>query len=134
MRMKKFVTAILAVLYISTSTGATVQLHYCMGKLADWRFGHNKSNTCSKCGMEKNDAKKTSCCKDEHKFIKNDTDQKVVESSFQLMKIAGAALFPDYSELPLLHISSVTEENPVSNAPPRDSGVAVYIFNRTLLI
>ena len=84
--------------------------------------------------MEKNDAKKTSCCKDEHKFIKNDTDQKVVDSSFQLMEIAGAALLTGYSELSLLHISSVTEENPVSNAPPRDSGVAVYIFNRTLLI
>ena len=134
MRMKKFVTAILAVLYISTSTGATVQLHYCMGKLADWGFGHNRSDTCSKCGMEKNDAKKTSCCKDEHKFIKNDTDQKVVESSFQLMQIAGAALLTGYSELSLLHIPSVTEENPVSNAPPRDYGVAVYIFNRTLLI
>jgi len=50
------------------------------------------------------------------------------------MQIAGAALLTGYSELSLLHISSVTEENPVSNAPPRDSGVAVYIFNRTLLI
>jgi hypothetical protein len=84
--------------------------------------------------MKKNDGKKTSCCKDEHKFIKNDTDQKVVESSFQLMQIAGAALLTGYSELSLLHIPSVTEENPVSNAPPRDYGVAVYIFNRTLLI
>ena len=132
--MKKFITAILAVLYISTSAGATVQLHYCMGKLADWGFGHNRSDTCSKCGMEKNDAKKTSCCKDEHKFIKNDTDQKVVESSFQLMQIAGTALLAGNPEFSLLHISSVTEENPVSNSPPRNNGVAVYIFNRTLLI
>ena len=132
--MQKFITTIVAILYISTSTGATVQVHYCMGKLADWGLGHNKSNTCSKCGMEKNDAKKTSCCKDEHKFIKNDTDQKVVESFFQLMEIAGVALLPRYDEINMLHISSVTEENPVCNAPPRHTGVAVYIFNGNLLI
>ena len=132
--MKKFITAILAILYISTSTGATVHMHYCMGKLAGWGLGHNKSNTCGKCGMEKSDTKKTGCCKDEHKFIKNDTDQKVVESSFQLMEIAGVALLPDYTELSLLHISSITEETPVSNAPPRNNGVAVYILNRTILI
>jgi len=115
---------------MSTTTGATVHIHYCMGKLADWGLGHNKSNTCSKCGMEK----KNGCCKDEHKFIKNETDQKVVESSFQMIEIAGVALLPGYAELSLLHISSVTEENPVSNSPPRNNGVAVYIFNRTLLI
>jgi hypothetical protein len=132
--MKKILTAIAAFLYMGTSTGATVNMHYCMGKLADWDFGHHKSNNCGECGMEKSDAKKDGCCRDEHKFIKNETDQKVVESSFQLMEIAGAALLPGYAELPLLHISSVTEENPVSNAPPRNNGVAVYIFNRTLLI
>ncbi|MBK6990321.1 MAG: hypothetical protein IPH34_00115 [Chitinophagaceae bacterium] len=37
--MKKFITAILAVLYISTSTGAMVHMHYCMGQLADWGLG-----------------------------------------------------------------------------------------------
>jgi len=128
--MKKFITAILAILYISTSTGATVYMHYCMGKLADWGLGHNKSSTCGKCGMEKNNG----CCKDEHKFIKNETDQKVVESFIQLMEFAGVALLPGYAELSLLHISSVSEENPASNSPPRHYGVAVYIFNRNLLI
>jgi hypothetical protein len=53
--MKKLIVAILSLLYICTSTGATVHMHYCMGKLADWDFGHNTSKTCSGCGMKKLD-------------------------------------------------------------------------------
>ena len=55
--MKKFVAVILALVYIGTSTGANIHMHYCMGKLADWGLGDNKSKTCSKCGMEKSDEK-----------------------------------------------------------------------------
>jgi hypothetical protein len=51
--MKKLFVAILAILYLSTSTGATLHVHYCMGRLAGWGLGHNNSKTCGKCGMEK---------------------------------------------------------------------------------
>jgi hypothetical protein len=132
--MKKFIISILAVLYLGTSIGAVLHMHYCMGKLADWGIGHNKSKTCGGCGMEKSNEKDNGCCTDEHKFVKNDTDQKVVESYFHLKEAMAVALLPDYIELPLIQISSVTEENPVSNAPPRRSGVAVYLLNRTFLI
>jgi hypothetical protein len=131
--MKKFIAAILALVYLSTSTGANIHMHYCMGKLADWGLGQNKSKTCGECGMEKSDEKDNGCCKDEHKFVKNTTDQKVVESSFQLIELMGTAILPGYTELPSIKISSLTEENPISHAPPRSS-VAVYILNRTLLI
>ena len=47
--MKKFITAILAVLYLGTSSGATIHMHYCMGKLADWGLGHKNSKTCGQC-------------------------------------------------------------------------------------
>ena len=109
-------------------------MHYCMGELADWGIGHNNSKTCAGCGMDKTDEKNNGCCKDEHKLIKNDTDQKIIESYFQLKNAMAVALLPDYIEQPLIKISSVTEENPVSNAPPRRSGVAVYLLNRTFLI
>ena len=132
--MKKFIVAILTLLYLSSSTGATVYTHYCMDKLAECGLGNSKSKNCGKCGMEKNDADSKGCCKDEHKFVKNISDQKVVEASFQLMKVMGSALTPSYAELPSILISSVTEKNPVSNAPPRSIGVAVYILNRTFLI
>jgi len=132
--MKKFIVAILAVLYLGTSTGAMVHMHYCMGKLADWSLGHNKSKTCGNCGMEKSEEKDNGCCKDEHKFVKNDNDQKTAESfvtNFALQVIDIPVECFTSSEI---LVSSVTEKHPVSHAPPRSSGVAVYIRNCTFLI
>ena len=128
-KMKKFITAILAVLYLGTSTGATIHMHYCMGKLADWGLGHNKSKTCGKCGMEKSNEKDNGCCKDEHKFLKDDSAQKVTESNLQLMQLMATALPSAYIQLPELALPSLTEESPNSNAPPRTQAVPVYIRN-----
>lgn len=132
--MKKFIVAILAILYLGTSTGATIHMHYCMGKLADWGLGHNKSKTCGECGMDKSDEKDNGCCKDEHKFVKNDNDQKIAEAGFQMMQLVSTAMPLSFFEVPVKHISSITEGNPISHAPPRSSGIAVYILNRTFLI
>ena len=132
--MKKFITVILAVLYISTSTGAILYTHYCMGQLADWGLGHNKSKTCGKCGMEKSAEKDNGCCKDEHKFIKDDTDQKTTETGFQILQLSATILPGSFVEIPSADFPAVTEENPISHAPPRCGGVAVYIRNCTFLI
>ena len=132
--MKKFAAAILAIFYLSTSTGANIHMHYCMGELADWALGNNKSDTCGNCGMEKSSEKNNGCCKDDYKFVKNIADQKIVESSFLLAGIISIAIVSDYPELPTINLSSFIEENPMSNAPPRSNCVAVYILNRTFLI
>ena len=132
--MKKFITAILAVLYLGTSSGATIHMHYCMGKLADWSLGHNNSKTCGKCGMKKADSKKNGCCKDEHKFFKDDSAQKVTESNLQLMQLMATALPCPYIQLPELALPSLTEKSPNSNAPPRTPAVPVYIRNCTFRI
>ena len=132
--MKKFITAIFAILYIGTSTGATLNLHYCMGKLADWDLGLNKSKTCGKCGMEKSNEKDNGCCKDEHKFIKNGTDQKTAEAGLQIMQLFATALPVSFGEIHSIDFPSVTEVNQISHAPPRSGGVAVYIRNCVFLI
>jgi hypothetical protein len=102
-----------------------------MGKMVDWGFGHNDSKKCSKCGMEE---KTDGCCKDEQKFIKNVTDQKVAEAGFQITLLPATALPASVIEIPSNNFPSVTEENSISHAPPRSNGVAVYILNRTFLI
>ena len=132
--MKKIIVAILAFLYMSTTAGATIHIHFCMGKLADWGLGHNSSKKCSKCGMEEKDAKYKGCCKDEIKFLKNSTDQKTTESAFQLIQLF-AVIFP--SAIVELHSNDfpfLTEVKPISNAPPRSSDMAVYIRNCVFLI
>ena len=73
--MKKIAIAILAFVYISTSTGMVLHTHYCMGEPVAWGLGQNKSKTCSKCGMPRSDEKNSGCCKDEYKYVKNDKDQ-----------------------------------------------------------
>lgn len=132
--MRKIIIAIAAFFYLSASSGFTLHLHYCMGKLADWGLWNNDAKTCGGCGMEKSDEKDNGCCKDEHKFVKNSTDQKIAESSVQLSGMMAMAILPVNAELYLPTISSLTEESPVSHAPPRCNGVAVYIRNCIFLI
>lgn len=132
--MKKFIVAILAFLYLTTSSGANLHMHYCMGELTDWGLGHNNSKTCGRCGMEKSDEKDNGCCRDEHKFVKNDADQKAVESvvlNFTLQLIDVPVPFFLLSEN---LVSSITEEYPISHAPPRSGTPPVYLLNRTFRI
>jgi len=127
--VKKFLLAILAFVYISTSIGATVHVHYCMGKMADWGFGQNEDKTCNKCGMEQSDQKGNGCCNDENKLIKNNTDQKTTAAALQMAQLVAVDLPVSIYEISTTGFTSVTEENPVSNAPPRSNSVAVYIRN-----
>ena len=127
--MKKLLVSILAVFYLASSVGATVHLHYCMDKFINWSLlkGGDK---CNKCGMEKDGG----CCKDENRFVKNNTDQKVAESAVQLTLITAIAtpvglIYPseDYS-------SSLIQEYPIGNPPSRSNGVGIYILNSVFRI
>jgi len=127
--MKKILVSIFAAFYLASSVGATVHLHYCMDKFINWSLlkGGDK---CSRCGMEKDGG----CCKDENKFVKNNIDQKVAESSFQLIQMAAVttpAVFIYTSEY---HFSSIIQENHLSHAPPRNNGVGIYILNSVFRI
>jgi hypothetical protein len=132
--MKKFVVVILALLYITTSTGATLNMHYCMGELADWDLGHNTSKNCESCGMEKGNENDNGCCKDEKKLIKNDTDQKFTKSSFFLFRFLSPAKLTDFTTMSLIGVNLIQEQSPVSNAPPRCKALPLYKRNRTFLI
>lgn len=130
--MKKFIVAILAILYLSTSMGATIQLHYCMGRLVDWGMARNDNSKCSNCGMEKKGHK--GCCKDEYKLIKNENDQKISESFTQLSKITSEIAqinFPDYS-IKLANAFAI--EFPKTNSPPRSCQTPINILNCVFLI
>lgn len=132
--MKKFITTLLAVLYICTSTGATLQMHYCMGQLADVELGHKKGETCGKCGMTKEMGKESDCCKDVHKFLKNDTDQKSAQAGLQLMQLLAAALPPYSLYFQDVFFPTLCIQNPVSHAPTIINTTAVYIRNCAFLI
>lgn len=132
--MRKAFTLILALLYISTTTGAAVHMHYCMGKMSGWGLIASTSDTCGKCGMEKLDKEDNGCCKDEIKLIKNESDQKSNPSAYQLISLVSVSLPPAFIDYTAAMLSSIAEEKPVSHAPPRSRPVAVYILHRSFLI
>ena len=132
--MKKFITSILAVLYLASSSGATIHMHYCMGKLANWSLSNSELKTCPSCGMEKSHESDNGCCKDEQKFLKDNSAQKLTESNLQMLQLLSVAIPASFIELPAIEFPSVTEENPGSHAPPRTHGVLLYLFKRSFLI
>lgn len=127
--MKRFFAFILLFIYSFTSIGATVQLHYCMGKLSGWSLAlaGSGSKDCSKCGMEKAHSD-NGCCHDENKLLKIQDDQKANYVSLDILKLSvSAPVFVDQSVAYLL-----PEENellPKSKAPPLIGGLDLCIRN-----
>lgn len=136
--MKKFLVAILALVYLTTSVGATVHMHYCMDKLVAWGLGkekNNKAKACSYCGMVKISADKhcvkesKGCCKDEQKQVKLDNDQKISEATVYIAQLLVETVTPAFSNYFFEYVSSLIEKFPVVNAPPRTWNVSLFIRN-----
>ena len=128
--MKKIMVSILAVFYLASSVGATVHLHYCMDKIIGWSLLNSGGDKCNKCGMQKDGG----CCKDENKFVKNSIDQKVAESAIQLIQTAAVAMPAAFIYTSEHYFSSLIQEFPISNAPPRSNGIGIYILNSVFRI
>ena len=134
--MKKILATILAFVYLSTSMGATVHLHYCMGKLASWGLIDHESKNCAKCGM----LKKTSsadgisasmnCCKDEHKQIKTDKDQKLSTSESFQFNVLSQFIAQNEPAPQGFHTFSVAIAYPNINAPPLSGKLPLFIIYR----
>ena len=121
-------------MYGISTTGMTIQMHYCMGKLVGESFFKKETKQCGKCGMDKNAKKDNGCCKDEYKRVKIPHEQKVSETIFQCMQSVAAVLPAAYVELSAVKISSITEENPTGNAPPAGIGIPIYKRNRVFRV
>lgn len=131
--LKKAVILILSFVYLTSTVGATVHLHYCMDKLVGWGlFSHEEEQGCSNCGMQKKEANK--CCKDEHKQVKLKVDQKTPQAVKILLQPVSIAPFvlADFPQNDLL--SSSKNLHPASHAPPFRDGVPVFLRNCVFLI
>jgi hypothetical protein len=130
--VKKFAAFILALLYFASTSGATIDMHYCMGKLVSWKISHQKhSNNCEKCGMIKSFHK--GCCKDEISQLKVG-DQKVSQANLSIEKLTTELLIPVLWYTEAFRFPSLTEAYPVINAPPFNDGVSLFIRNRVFRI
>ena len=121
--MKKGVIFLLAIIYITLTSGIAVNIHYCMGRVAGVTYGQEAEHKCDKCGMEK----KNGCCETEHKLIKADNDHiytKTVSAPLSLTT-ALPIVFPD---LNILITPSQEHFNSRYHSPPdvRSNNFAVY--------
>ncbi len=132
--MKKTFAFILAALYFTATTGANIQLHFCMGKLIGKDVLTTSKKNCSKCGMEKKEKSDAGCCKDELKFFKVDKDQKVTEDFSQTQRLSLKAV--SFSKITGSEniVTSQVHSFPKSNGPPPLTQIAIYKRNCIFLI
>lgn len=132
--MQRLFVTILAIIYMGTSTGATIQLHYCMGKMVGMKLWHSETKTgkCDNCGMKKSTASTKKCCKDVHKIVKLENGHyKSSENGLQFLAVVTITpvSFIEYSKV---GHTSAAHEFPVSHAPPRK--LPIHILHCTYRI
>ena len=107
-----------------------MQLHYCMGKLVEagvWR--KSKGDKCSSCGMKKEAGKKKNCCRDEHKKVSQENDQKLAEQAYTEFQSLTAAIPVQWAFQPTENPGGIAVSYPVSHAPPRGVYIPIYLLN-----
>ena len=67
--MKRFITSLVTIFYLCFSTGATLHLHYCMGKFVNLSFTNTNAGECLNCGMQSHGTD-NGCCKDVEVSVK----------------------------------------------------------------
>jgi hypothetical protein len=121
--VKKFFTISLAVIYLAISSGVVINLHYCMGELADIAFGHSQTDKCPSCGMENK-----GCCHDDVKVIKLQDTHQVFNTQVDFAKVE--ALLPAYPSAFNWHLpvpnASLTLNN---HSPPIAGDIPLSILN-----
>jgi hypothetical protein len=138
--MKKFLVTILAFVYLSTSMGAIVHLHYCMGKLVSWGLIDKDSKNCLTCGMSKKSSQtgyltaKMGCCEDKQLQVKTEKDQKLVQSESQDLKFLPEGTSGNFQTSLDFYVFSITMGYPNANAPPQIGKVPVFLLNRNFRI
>jgi hypothetical protein len=123
--MKKVAVTILILLYFTTSIGATIRMHFCMGELISWTV-----NT-----KEKDDMKcEKGCCEEKSQVVKIDKDQKLAKAFFEFSKTNLPVAPALYQQWQASIISSTIAGFPKANAPPGKGKIPLFVRNSAFLI
>jgi hypothetical protein len=130
--MKRYLIFIFTLFYFSAASGATVEFHYCMGKLVEWGMAKpSESKSCSNCKMKMKDSK--DCCKKNQQQVKIEQAQKA-EFSFDFKSFPIALAVPLVFETGLNTIQQTNTGVHYSHAPPRTEKEALFLRLRTFRI
>ena len=126
--MRKATIAILALLYLFTTSGVVVNMHYCMGALASVTYGHEVPESCGKCGMKEKDG----CCHSELKLVKLDD---VHQQTIKAEKLEQVAVLPAaFFEAAIASYSSINNFVNSYHSPPDQRVNSVYLHTNVFRI
>ncbi|WP_160711874.1 HYC_CC_PP family protein [Chitinophaga solisilvae] len=129
--MKRFFAILFAVMYTLLTSGFTVNVHYCMGKLASVKLHSAPEDMCGKCGKP---VKGKECCKNEIKFCKvTETHQaaKAIQQSFTV--VADMQLPVITLSTPALSAQKILVGG-YPHDPPEPLNTPIFLRNCTFLI
>ena len=120
--MKKLSLILLLVVYGLSSSGMTVNFHYCCGKLKKVEF----SSAQVECGMKVKHNSSKKCCDNKQLDLKVKDDQKITESAKSVFKTIAVPI--SFSVLSIAHSVTSNYLIPSICAPPPLSK-QLYIFH-----
>ena len=138
--MKRILAAFLFLLYFTSTSGATIHLHFCMNELVGMSLSERAEigAPCRYCGMEKPGMdmcamRAKDCCKDKKIQIKVDKDQRITHLLYHNdTQIPEVVIFSyiKYTGEPFSGIFKFADDN----APPIVHKQPVFIRNRVFRI
>jgi len=124
--VKKCLVTILAILYLTVSTGATIHMHYCMGKMVAWGLWRTQDkDACAACNMDK----KKGCCEDKKQSVKIESKYNFQPATFHFSKVWIDLPQYDWTNYTLITHSHQIINYPLSNSPPGTDKIPIYISN-----
>lgn len=122
--MKRLLALILSVSFIAASSGASINIHYCRGKVSSVSWSIFSTPSC-KCG------KKTmkGCCKTETRLVKLSDNAKQPEftAAHSMPLVEAAPVTTYFVPQPLVTELTVTS---FSASPPGSERISVFLRNR----
>ena len=113
-------------LYLGTSSGATLHFEYCMGRLIKVGLADNHIKKHFPCGMGKMAKNPKKCCNEKQQQLK--TEKSSIQNTTQVPPAQSAIL------LALLHyflpndrFACLQAQSPVAQSPPLNKKVPVYL-------
>lgn len=115
-------------LYSFTVSGASVHIHYCMDEFSGLAISLSgeKTSLCGLCGMEEKES--GDCCNEEIQKIETDKDQLKKSNDYSFKQVLENQKQSGFTYNSFLQ-SSVSENYPVSNAPPSEAEISLNILH-----
>ena len=118
--MKKFLVTILALVYLTSTLGATLRLDCCLDLVTIGLGANTHGEVLSK---------KNKSCKDEHKQAKPGHEQKRTDNHLRVAKNYPATITTSFPAYSFHAVATLNEAYPVNNAPPQKAAIPLFILN-----